>query len=136
MLHTVIYYFKNLEQRPLERLLILVSGLLFFWILEGTIPLIKLQYKKNKAKHAVTNFAFTLIHLIIHTFLAIVIIKISDWCVSHHFGLVQIFNGGVLVNILVSFFVLDFCVGWLVHITEHKVPFYGHFTLCITQIIM
>ncbi len=122
MLQNIIYYFKHLEQRPVERLLILVSGLLFFWILEGAIPLIKLQYKKNKAKHAVTNFAFTLIHLIIHTFLAIVIIKISDWCVSHHFGLVQIFNCGVLLNILVSFLVLDFCVGWLVHITEHKVP--------------
>ena len=121
MFTEIINHFKSLEQRPLERLLLLVTGLLFFWILEGAIPLIKLNYKKTKLRHAYTNLGFTIIHLVIHTFLALIIIKISDWCVLNHFGVVQIFNAGILGSLVITFLILDFCVGWLVHIAEHKV---------------
>lgn len=43
-----INYFQDLEQRPAERLALLVGGLLFFWILEGAIPLVQLPYQKGK----------------------------------------------------------------------------------------
>ncbi len=122
MLENLIAYFSTLEKRPLERMAFLVGGLLFFWILEGAIPFIGLSYKKNKVKHAAVNFAFTVIHLIIHTFLAVVIILISDFCKANGFGLVHWVNAGVLGTIIISFLVLDFFGGWLVHITEHKVP--------------
>ncbi len=122
MFDNLISYFSTLDQRPIERLSFLVGGLLFFWIIEGSIPLIQTQYKKNKLKHAVVNFGFTLIHLIIHTFLALVIIKISDWCIANQFGLVALLKAGTLASIIITFFVLDFFVGWLVHFTEHKIP--------------
>jgi hypothetical protein len=41
-----ILHFQTLEQRPIERMAFLVGGLLFFWILEGAIPLIASRYKK------------------------------------------------------------------------------------------
>ncbi|MGC8000757.1 hypothetical protein, partial [Salmonella enterica] len=59
---------------------ILVGGLLFFWVLEGAIPLFRLRYKSRKLNHALVNFGFTVIHLIIHTLLAILIVLLSDWC--------------------------------------------------------
>jgi hypothetical protein len=34
---SVIEHFKHLEQRPLERLLLLVSGMLLLWLIEGAI---------------------------------------------------------------------------------------------------
>jgi hypothetical protein len=34
-------------------------------------------------------------------------------------------NAGIAGTIIVSFLTLDFFGGWLVHITEHKVPFLG-----------
>jgi sterol desaturase/sphingolipid hydroxylase (fatty acid hydroxylase superfamily) len=123
----LIAYFSNLEQRPLERLAILVGGLLFFWILEGSIPLFALRYKKTKLKHAMVNMGFTVIHLIIHTFLALVIIFLSDWCKSNEFGIVYWTSAGVGLTILISFLALDFFGGWLVHITEHKVPLLWRF---------
>ena len=101
---------------------ILVGGLLIFWIIEGAIPLLQLGYKKTKTKHAAVNLGFTVIHLIIHTFLAIIIIKLSDWCRAEQFGLVYWFNTSVIWTIVISFLVLDFFGGWLVHITEHKIP--------------
>jgi sterol desaturase/sphingolipid hydroxylase (fatty acid hydroxylase superfamily) len=127
MFEQIIQHFSTLEQRPLERMAFLVGGLLFFWILEGSIPLINLQYKKNKLRHAGVNFSFTVIHLIIHTFLAILIVKLSDWCKAEQIGLVHWLNVGVVGSIIISFLVLDFFGGWLVHITEHKIPFLWRF---------
>ena len=122
MFQQTINFFQTLDQHPLLRMFILVAGLLFFWIVEGAIPLLGLKYKKNKAKHAVVNFGFTVIHLIIHTFLAILIIKLSDWCLHHQFGLVYCLSAGITGSIIITFLVLDFFGGWLVHFTEHKVP--------------
>ena len=122
MFQNIIQYFQTLEHHPLQRMLFLIVGLLFFWIIEGAIPLLPLQYKKTKLRHAGVNFAFTIMHLVIHTLLALIIIKISDWCKTNQVGLVYWFNAGVGLTILVSFLVLDFFGGWLVHIVQHKVP--------------
>jgi len=127
MIENIIQHFQTLDQHPIERMALLVGGLLFFWILEGAIPLLPMSYKKNKLRHASVNFAFTVIHLIIHTFLAIVIIKLSDWCKANGFGIVHWMNAGILSTIIISFLVLDFFGGWLVHITEHKVKFLWRF---------
>lgn len=113
-------YFETLEKRPVERMAFLVGGLLFFWIIEGAIPLIQPKYKRNKLKHAAVNFGFTIIHLVIHTFLAIVIITLSDWCKKESFGLVYWMSADALGTIVISLFILDFFGGWLVHYTEHK----------------
>lgn len=123
----LLEYFGNLEKHPLQRMAFLVGGLLIFWIIEGSIPLLQMRYKKTKLKHAMVNFSFTIMHLIIHTFLALVIILISDWCSNNQFGLVHWFNASTAITILVSFLVLDFFGGWLVHITEHKVPLLWRF---------
>lgn len=127
MFNNIIQHFESLEHRPMERMLFLVGGLLLFWILEGAIPLVRMQYKSSKWKHAAVNFTFTIIHLVIHTFLAIGIIKLSDWCFTARFGLVYWLNAGIGLTILLSFLTLDFFGGWLVHITEHKIKFLWRF---------
>lgn len=126
-LQQIIDYFSDLENRPIERMAFLVGGLLFFWIIEGSIPLLTLKYKKTKLKHALVNLSFTLMHLLIHTVLAIFIVMLSDWCRQQEFGLVYWFNAGILGTILISFLVLDFFGGWLVHIVEHKLGFLWRF---------
>ncbi|HSU28709.1 MAG TPA: sterol desaturase family protein [Chitinophagaceae bacterium] len=115
----IINYFQTLDQHPVQRMIILVGGLLIFWIIEGAIPLIRLTYKKNKLNHAAVNFTFTVIHLIIHTFLAILIVKLSDWCLAQQFGLVYWFHSGVLMTIVIGVLALDFS-SWLVHFVMHK----------------
>jgi len=128
MWNEILDHFETLEQRPLERMAILVGGLLFFWIIEGAIPLFPLRYKKTKLRHAGVNFVFTVIHLIIHTFLAIFIIKLSDWCAATEFGLVYWTNANVLVTIFIGVLALDFS-SWLVHLVMHKVPLLWRFHL-------
>ena len=117
----IIQHFATLESRPIERTAFLVGGLLVFWIIEGAIPLLPLTYKRNKTHHAVVNFIFSLIHVLIHTGLAILIIRLSDWCKAERFGLVYWLNANVLGTVVISFLALDFFGGWLAHITEHRV---------------
>lgn len=116
----ILHHFETLEQRPVERTALLVGGLLFFWILEGSIPLFQPQYKKSKVRHAAVNFSFTVIHLLIHTALAVLIVLLSDWCRAVGFGLVYWFNANVLMAIVISLLVFDFVIGWLAHYVQHK----------------
>ena len=120
-------YFNTLENHPVQRMIFLVGGLLIFWILEGAIPLIQLRYKKNKFRHAGINLVFTVIHLIIHTALAILIVMLSDWCRDRSFGIVYWThsNTSVLLTIIIGALALDFS-SWLVHLVMHKVkPLWG-----------
>jgi sterol desaturase/sphingolipid hydroxylase (fatty acid hydroxylase superfamily) len=120
MWETILDYFTTLEKHPVERMAFLVGGLLFFWILEGAIPLFQSNYKKSKSRHAIVNFSFTTMHLLIHTALAVLVVLLADWCQEANFGLVHWFNLPVIGIILLSFFVFDFFIGWLVHYVEHK----------------
>lgn len=128
MWNEILAHFQTLEQRPLERMAILVGGLLLFWIIEGAIPLFPLHYKKTKLRHAGVNFVFTVIHLIIHTFLAVLIIKLSDWCATAQFGIVYWTNANILITIIIGVLALDFS-SWLVHLVMHKVPLLWRFHL-------
>ena len=125
---SVIHYFQDLEQRPLERMAILVGGLLFFWILEGAIPVFSLQYRSTKLRHAAVNFAFTVIHLIIHSLLAILIVRLSDWCQAHSFGIVHWTNANISWSVLIGVLALDFS-SWWVHWVMHRQPLLWRFHL-------
>lgn len=116
---SVINYFQDLEQRPLERMAILVGGLLFFWVLEGAIPVFSLRYRTTKLNHAAVNFAFTVIHLIIHSLLAIIIVGLSDWCQTHSFGIVHWTQAGIGWSVLIGVLALDFS-SWWVHWVMHR----------------
>ncbi len=122
MWSAIIDYFSTLEQRPLERMLFLVGGMLLLWVIEGAIPLVALQYKKNKWRHAGINFSFTLMHLAIHTGFAVLIVLLSDLSRVNGWGLTQWLNAGTLGTIFITFLVLDFFAGWLVHLVQHKTP--------------
>jgi sterol desaturase/sphingolipid hydroxylase (fatty acid hydroxylase superfamily) len=120
MWQKIIDHFQTLEHRPVERMVLLVGGMLLLWVIEGAIPLISLQYKKNKWRHASINFTFTIIHLIIHTGFGVLIVLLSDACKENNVGLSNWLNASVLGTIVISFLVLDFFGGWLVHLVQHK----------------
>jgi sterol desaturase/sphingolipid hydroxylase (fatty acid hydroxylase superfamily) len=120
MWNHIIEYFSSLDKHPVQRMGLLVGGLLIFWIIEGAIPLFLLQYKKNKIKHAAVNLGFTLMHLIIHTGIAVFIVLLADWCKRESFGLIYWLHADVLFIIIISILALDFS-SWLVHWVMHKI---------------
>ena len=123
-MNAIIEYFNTLEHRPLDRLAFLAGSILILWFIEGGIPLIKLRYQKGRGRHAAINFAFTLVHLVTHALLAVFVVLISDWCMNHDFGVVNWLNLPVWAVVVAGVLSMDFFGGWLVHIAEHKVPFF------------
>jgi sterol desaturase/sphingolipid hydroxylase (fatty acid hydroxylase superfamily) len=121
MWQTIIDYFQDLEKHPAQRMVLLVGGMMLLWILEGAIPFLSLQYKKTKWRHASVNLTFTLVHLVIHTAFAFVIVLISDTSKAKGIGLVNWLHASTLWTIVICFFVLDFFGGWLVHWVQHKI---------------
>jgi sterol desaturase/sphingolipid hydroxylase (fatty acid hydroxylase superfamily) len=120
MWHGILNYFQHLENHPFQRMAFLVGGLLLFWIIEGAIPLFSLSYKRNKLKHASVNFGFTILHLIIHTGFAVLIVLLADWCGRESFGLVYWLNANVAGTIIIGVLALDLS-SWLVHWVMHMV---------------
>lgn len=127
MWSSIVDYFGTLEQRPVERMAFLVTGMLLLWALEGAIPLVSMHYKKTKWRHASINLTFTAIHLIIHTGFAVFIVLLADASKTYHFGITQWLHTSVLWTIIISFVVLDFFGGWLVHLIQHKTAWLWRF---------
>ena len=70
VMQMIIDYFETIPSS--HRSLILVSGLTLFWVLEGSIPLFKFNYKKWR--HALPNLFFTLTTVIINFLLAFLLL--------------------------------------------------------------
>lgn len=121
MWQSILDYFQELEKHPVQRMVFLVGGMMLLWLLEGAIPFLSLQYKKTKWRHASVNLTFTVVHLVIHTAFAFVIVLLSDMSKAKGLGLVHWLHASTLWTIIISFFVLDFFGGWLVHWVQHKV---------------
>lgn len=96
-----------------------MGGLLFFWIIEGVIPITKFQY--NKLRHAGVNLFFTFTTALINLGFAFVIIKSSDWAVANKFGLLQWIEMPWWLALVVGLMVMDFVGAYLIHWIEHKV---------------
>jgi len=111
-------YFETIPS--LHRSLILVGGLTLFWVVEGSLPLMKFNYKKWK--HALPNLFFTGTTIVINFLLAFLLLSTSDWVISNEFGLLQWLPEMPLwLEVTLGLMLLDLVGAYLAHWTEHKV---------------
>jgi len=117
-LEVIFNYFETIP--PHHRSIILVGGLTFFWLLEGTLPLVNFKYKKWK--HAIPNIFFTLTTIAINFGLAFMLIGSSRWVKENEFGIINwIPNLPLWAYIVIGVLLLDFFGAYLAHYVEHKV---------------
>lgn len=119
----LIYFFEHIQSW--ERTLLLVAGIIFFWIIEGVITLVNFNYKKFH--HAGLNLFFTLTTIIINFAFAFLIVKGSDYTSQHKIGLLYLFNLPTWLFILIGLMIMDFIGAWLVHWIEHKIKWMWKF---------
>lgn len=119
----LIYFFEHIQSW--ERTLLLVAGIIFFWIIEGVITLVNFNYKKFH--HAGLNLFFTLTTIIINFAFAFLIVKGSDYTSQHKIGLLYLFNLPTWLFILTGLMIMDFIGAWLVHWIEHKIKWMWKF---------
>ncbi|MBO6662483.1 MAG: sterol desaturase family protein [Roseivirga sp.] len=106
---------------------ILIGGIVLFWILEGTLPLFKFQYKK--VRHAGINLFFTLTTMIIGFGLAAALLAASNYVSDKQFGLLYLIEMPLWAQLVVGVLLLDLIGAYFVHWTEHKVKWMWKFHL-------
>ncbi|MBN9296458.1 MAG: sterol desaturase family protein [Filimonas sp.] len=116
-------YFSHIPS--LHRALILAGGITLFWLIEGAVPLFQFRY--NKWRHAGINFFFTFTTIIINFAFALLIVLSSDWCVAHHFGILQWINGPLWLTLILGLMLLDLVGAYTVHWIEHKIKWMWKF---------
>ena len=122
-MHEVLTYFDTIPTP--ERTFILVSGILFFLILEYVVPLFRFDYKKGK--HAGINIIFTLITLVVNLIGAGLIVAGVIYNKTHGTGILNMIELPVWLYIVVGFVLLDFIGAWLIHWLEHRVRWMWRF---------
>ena len=106
---------------------ILLGGIVFFWILEGMIPLYSFRYKK--VNHALLNLFFTTTTAIIGFGFAFLLLKSTLYVGNEQIGFIHIFNLPTWADVIISLLLLDLIGAYLVHFIQHKVPWMWKFHL-------
>lgn len=119
-LESLINFFENISS--IQRSILLVGGIAFFWSIESIMPLFNFNYKK--IKHAIPNFFFTMTTIIVNFSLAFLLLYCSDWVTENNFGLLNwIPNLSLFTQIFLGVFLLDLIGAYLPHLIQHKVGF-------------
>ncbi|MEQ8715608.1 MAG: sterol desaturase family protein [Cyclobacteriaceae bacterium] len=120
-----IDFFENIP--TVFRTGLLLGGVVFFWILEGVIPLFSFQYKK--VKHAGINLFLTLTTAIIGFGLAGALLAASNWASGNEFGLLYLIDMPLWAQVVVGVLLLDMIGAYFIHWLEHQVKWMWKFHL-------
>lgn len=114
----ILNYFETIPS--LHRSIILVGGLTFFWVLEGSVPLFQFDYKKWR--HAWPNLFFTGTTIVINFSLAFLLLASADWVFQNEFGLLYWLPEMPLwLFAVLGILMMDLIGAYLPHFTEHKI---------------
>lgn len=106
---------------------ILVGGIVFFWILEGVLPLYRMNY--GKVKHAAINIFFTATSVIVALLFARVLLFASDWTIANSFGILHLVVLPLWLKVIIGVLLLDAIGAYFVHFVEHKIKWMWKFHL-------
>ncbi len=109
------------------RAMILMGGIVLFWIAEGILPLFTFGYKK--IRHAGLNLFFTLTTAIIGFGLAGVLLLTASFVTTNEFGLLYLIELPLWAQVIVGILLLDLIGAYFIHWTEHKVTWMWKFHL-------
>ncbi len=123
MLETLINYFAEIPSA--HRTAIIVSGLVFFSLVESAVPLMSLNYRRGK--HALINIFFTLTTILINFCLAFILVKTSVWVETNGYGIIGWIAMPLWAKLIVGLLILDLVGAYLAHWVEHHVQWMWRF---------
>ena len=117
-MEAIIQYFETIPSH--HRVILIISGLTFFWVIEGMIPLFRFKY--HKWRHAVPNLFFNLTLILVNLPLAFMLLQTADWVETNDFGLINWLPDMPLwLYILIGLVFMELFGAYLPHYIEHKV---------------
>ena len=124
-MESLIHFFEAIPTT--FRASLLVGGIVFFWVLEGVLPLFAFQYKK--VRHAGLNLFFTLTTMIIGFGLAGALLWASGFTSSRQIGLLYLIELPLWAQVIVGVLLLDLIGAYFIHWLEHRVKWMWQFHL-------
>lgn len=122
-MQSLVDYF---EQFPSSyRTMLLVAGLVVFWIMEGAIPLVSVDYRRTR--HAALNLTLTLLQIAVALSLGFLVVATSQYMTARQWGLLHVVQLPTTIQVLGGILLLDFFGGYLIHWIEHKLPWMWRF---------
>jgi len=121
----IISFFSDIP--AVFRALILIGGVVVFWVMEGVFPLFSFGYKK--IIHAGLNLFFTLTTAIIGFGLAGVLLLTSDFVSENQYGLLYLIELPLWAQMIVGVLLMDLIGAYFAHFVEHKVKWMWKFHL-------
>ncbi len=112
-----LLFFENMPVWQKFSWIVLILG--GFWILEGYYALVKFRY--HKWKHALTNFILLGFVMLINVGFGILTAGVFIWLNNSNFGLLQLIEIPVWMELLLSILVLDLIAQYFVHFLLHKI---------------
>ena len=109
--------FENLP--AIQKLLWVAACLLFAWILEAAIPLVRHEY--SKWKHDGINLIFFSFSMIINVIVGVATVGIFFWISESNIGLLQMVELPFLIELLIAVMALDFIAQYVVHYMLHRI---------------
>ncbi|WP_020533579.1 sterol desaturase family protein [Flexithrix dorotheae] len=106
---------------------LLLGGIVFFWVLEGVLPLFKFKYKKFR--HGALNMFFNLTTAIVGFGLAGALLWASTFTYSNKIGLLHVIDLPLWAQVVVGILLLDLIGAYFIHWLEHKVKWMWKFHL-------
>ncbi len=114
------------EQMPnWQKLLWVMSCLLFSWILEGNIPLFHFPYRKWK--HAGVNLIFLGTSFVINSLFGAATVWVFFWIHQHQIGLLYLTAFPAWLELLIAVMIFDFMAQYVVHYLLHKIKWMWKF---------
>ena len=108
-----------------HRVLILMGGMIFFWLLEGYYPLFKFSF--NRVKHAGVNLVFLACTLVLNLIFGLFTIKFCQLAATHHFGLLNWLDWPLWAELIIGLVMMDFFGQYMPHWIMHKIKFMWKF---------
>ena len=118
-----IDFFAHLTS--LQKLIWIISMLTLFWLLEGAYPFQRFDYKKWE--HATPNLILLASTIFINVLFGLATVGIFVWLEESKFGLLNMVELPVWVELLLAIMLLDFLAQYVVHFMLHKVRFMWRF---------
>ncbi|MGB5434721.1 MAG: sterol desaturase family protein [Maribacter sp.] len=118
-----IDFFAHLTS--LQKLIWIVSMMTLFWLLEGAYPFQRFDYKKWE--HAAPNLILLASTIFINVLFGLATVGIFVWLEESDFGLLNMVELPVWVELLLAIMLLDFLAQYVVHFMLHKVRFMWRF---------
>ncbi len=122
-MESFMHFWENIQSW--QRMVILLGGMVFFWVLEGYYPMFLFSFKRYK--HAGVNLLFLLTTIILNLLLGSITIVVCKWVTQNNIGLLNWLSLPLWSNILLGLFFMDFFGQYAPHYAMHKIKWMWKF---------